>query len=156
VDIPRKYPAVLGAGPPRFRANEFVEARYRGLAVDSDVIFARSRPWNSQVIKCGAEQFANVRTLISRPRAWLGSLAGSVGLALFSAVSPSHGRSRNCSCRLRQGRLPRFRSPLWTAILAPLGAIEPKVGEAADRFVGELRGTLVGFAGVMERQTCRL
>lgn len=33
---------------------------------------------------------------------------------------------------------------------APLGANEPKVGETADRFVGELSGTIAGRAGVVE------
>ena len=91
------------------------------------------------------------RTLIPQPRASLGSLAGSVGLALFSAVFPSHGRSRNRSCRLRQD-LSRFRSPATIAPARPFSLVLGSQIRSRDRrkLSATEGGRIAGRAGVVE------
>ena len=51
MDTPRRYSAALGAGSSRFWSDEFVETSDGSLAVDRDVIPARSRPRNPKVIE---------------------------------------------------------------------------------------------------------
>jgi hypothetical protein len=91
------------------------------------------------------------RTLMMQLPTCVGLLADSVSLVPSSAVSPSYGRSRNRSCRLRRDVL-RFQTRPTIAPSSPFSP--PRAGQIRSRdrhkFVGELRGTIAGRAGVVE------
>jgi hypothetical protein len=95
VDIPRKYPEVIGRHRSRFWADEFVETRDGALAIDGDPEPTRPCPRDPELIQRCAEQpadvFGSIREVVANASHAAIVRHNAAAIAIYQAANESLG-----------------------------------------------------------------